>query len=316
MADVLELAPGIEHLISVSNAHLFSGYWNLPVAEQRALYDSYAAALNRPRPAGVESEDCLVDCGRWQLPLRIYRPAQPFSGQMVLFHHGGSFYLGGLDSHDDFAAEIAAETGATLIAVDYPLAPEYPFPEPFDACYRLFCDLAEGRVLADLGCERILLAGDSAGGTLAMAMALKARDEKGPRARGLALVYPYLGEDSAHPPGAAEESQPMLQQEELAFARKIRYGDSDPVADYRSHPLLAESWADLPPSYLIMAEHDPVTAPVARSFVPRVLEAGGAAQLDILQGTTHGFIRARAFVPVVDAGLRRYMAAIREMLSR
>ena len=113
-----------------------------------------------------------------------------------------------------------------------------------------------------------------------------------------------------------DESQPMLQQEELAFARKIRYGDSDPVADYRSHPLLAENLGGLPPSYLVMAEHDPVIGPVVRSFVPRVLEAGGAAQLDILQGTTHGFIRARSFVPVVDAGLRRYMAAIREMLSR
>ena len=107
---------------------------------------------------------------------------------LLVYLHGGGFVLGGLDSHDDVCAELCDGARIEVVAVDYRLAPEHPFPAAFEDCW------AALKAIASINAE-IIVGGDSAGGNLAAALALRARDEEAPRLKGQVLIYPGLGGD-------------------------------------------------------------------------------------------------------------------------
>ena len=142
---------------------------NFTMAEQRAFYDRYCAHFRKARPAGVSAED-----GRYGgLPCRHYRPKGAANAPLMVYLHGGGFVLGGLDSHDDVCAELCDGAGIEVIAVDYRLAPEHPFPAAFEDGWAVLTAVARTHA-------NIIIGGDSAGGNLAAALALKARDAGGP----------------------------------------------------------------------------------------------------------------------------------------
>ncbi len=122
-------------------------------AEQRAFYDLYCAHFRKPRPVGLAVEDFAVG----PIPCRRYLPQQP-TDPTVLYLHGG-FVLGGLDSHDDVCAELAVGAETEVVAVQYRLAPEHPFPAALNDCWEVFGDLRNSG-------ESVVLAGDSGGETL------------------------------------------------------------------------------------------------------------------------------------------------------
>ncbi|CAB1207285.1 alpha/beta hydrolase [Acinetobacter bouvetii] len=108
--------------------------------------------------------------------------------QLILYIHGGAFFLGSLNTHRAFLSDIVARTQMQLIHIDYPLAPEQPFPEALDALFDVY------NILLDQGIQAkdIILAGDSCGANLAVALALKIRDQELPQASGLMLLSPFL----------------------------------------------------------------------------------------------------------------------------
>ena len=127
------------------------------------------------------------------IPVRIYRaePARANRGGLLYFH-GGGWVIGNLDSHDETARRLCAGSGCTVISVDYRLAPETRFPGALDDCFD-----ATAREAGSLGIDpaRIAVGGDSAGGNLAAAVALKARDSGGPAIAFQLLVYPVTDAD-------------------------------------------------------------------------------------------------------------------------
>lgn len=108
--------------------------------------------------------------------------------QLILYVHGGAFYLGSLNTHRAFLSDMVARTQMQVIHVDYPLAPEQPFPEALDALFDVY------NILLDQGIQAkdIILSGDSCGANLALALALKIRDEQLPQVSGLMLLSPFL----------------------------------------------------------------------------------------------------------------------------
>jgi acetyl esterase/lipase len=132
-----------------------------PVAENRAAYDRMCAAFCAPYPPGVAAAEEWLEAGprRRRLAIRRYRCAAPRSDAVLLYLHGGGFVLGGLHSHDDVCADLCDAAGIEVVAIDYRLAPEHPYPAALDdteAAYRSL--LREGRA--------IVVGGDSAGGSL------------------------------------------------------------------------------------------------------------------------------------------------------
>src|SRR6476659_5100415 len=134
------------------------------ITQQREIYDRMCREFFAGYPQGVTVETSAIATPTHDIPIRIYRSA-PQPAATVLYIHGGGFILGGLDSHDDVCAELCARTGYEVVSVDYRLAPEHLHPAAFDDCLATFEWAIDAYELP------IVLAGDSAGGNLAAAVA-------------------------------------------------------------------------------------------------------------------------------------------------
>jgi acetyl esterase len=155
------------------------------IAEQRSIYDRMCRAFFVGYPEGVSAETTAIATPTHAIPIRIYRSATPDASAMVLYLHGGGFILGGLDSHDDVCAELCGRTGYEVVSVDYRLAPEHVHPAAFDDARAAF------EWAAATYARPILLAGDSAGGNLAAALAHATRGHRHAPV-GQVLIHSYL----------------------------------------------------------------------------------------------------------------------------
>ncbi|OYX45538.1 MAG: hypothetical protein B7Z02_00845 [Rhodobacterales bacterium 32-67-9] len=265
-----------------------------PLAEQRRAYDRLCAAFRRPYPDAVTATDAPLG----GVPCRHYHPDKARPGATILYFHGGGYVLGGLDSHDDICAELSALTGRALIAVDYRLAPEHLHPaERDDALAALDALLARGG-------DRVVLAGDSAGGTLA---ALAAAARPSPRIDGQVLIYPALGTEYSIGPAPLHAEAPMLTSADMAFYEGIRFGGG-PGPD-TAWPLRADRFTGLPPTVIFTAECDPLAGD-GPAYAARITGAGGRAQSIEEPGLVHGYLRARHMSARAGASFAAIAAAI------
>ena len=196
--------------------------------------------------------------------MRVYRPTPPAGPPpgpapgsrppAAVFFHGGGWVLGGLDSHDTLCRELARQAGVVLVAVDYRLAPEHPYPAGLDDCAAATRWVAAHA--ADLGADglRLAVAGDSAGASLAAGVAMLARDEGGPAVALQVLAYPAL--DPAMDTGsyAANADDPFLSRGEMESYWSLYLGDAEP--DRLAAPALVPDLAGLPPAYVLVAGRD------------------------------------------------------------
>ncbi|MDF1728124.1 MAG: alpha/beta hydrolase [Sulfitobacter sp.] len=255
---------------------------SLTISDQRRLYDEMCAVFRAPRPGRVTSEDLPFG----GVPCRRYRRADP-EAATVIYYHGGGFVVGGLESHDDVCAEICDRTGYEVIAVDYGLAPEVVFPGCFDDAWSAFdaiCGQTEGP---------LLLAGDSAGGSLAAAVSHQARTQRPGRVAGQVLIYPGLGGDFSKGSYVTHAEAPHLTVADMQFYRTVRTGGTEPpVGDPRYAPLQDNDFSGLPPTVIITAECDPLSSD-GESYRDAIRAGGGRAHWSEVKGMVHACLRAR-----------------------
>ncbi len=253
------------------------------VAGQRRLYDEMCALFRQPRPPGIATEDAPLG----GVPCRFYRNEEGSDAATVLYLHGGGFVVGGLESHDDVCAEICARTGFALVSVDYRLAPENPFPRCFEDAWAAFAALAARQE------GPILLAGDSAGGNLAAALAHHARGRIEGRIAGQVLIYPGLGGDMSRGSYITHAEAPHLTRADLEAYRTLRSGGAEPPQnDPRYAPLQDSDFSRLPPTVIITAECDPLSSD-GESYRDALRAAGGRAHWSEVKGMVHACLRAR-----------------------
>ncbi len=270
----------------------------LDIAGQRRVYDQMAAAFRRPRPEGLRVEDRAFG----GVPCRLYQAAGEPAATLVYFH-GGGFVVGGLESHDDVCAELAAGAGVRVVSVDYRLAPEHPHPAAFEDAQ------AATRGVAGAFAGRLVLAGDSAGGNLAAAVAHAAR-AGGPRVAGQVLIYPGLAAaPKAGGSYALHAHAPMLTLADLVAYRGLRHGDGPgPEGDPTAAPLEDPDFTGLPPTLAFAAECDPL-ADDAVDYAARIVAAGGRARAVVEPGLVHGYLRARSTVGRARESFGRVVSA-------
>jgi acetyl esterase len=266
---------------------------SLSIENQRAIYDKMCRVFFRGYPPGVTASDEIIA----GVPCRLYAG----KGPQVVYLHGGGFVVGGLHSHDDICAEIAARTGLAVVAVDYRLSPEHRHPAAFDdSCAVIRAFAAKGPVI---------LVGDSAGGTLAAAASHALRGQ-GLALLGQVLIYPGLGGDSDKGSYLDHAHAPMLTRADVLFYKDIRHGGPPPQGDATVSPLQDVNFSGLPPTLAIAAECDPL-ADDAREYAARITAAGGRAEAVTEPGLVHGYLRARATVPRAAASFTRVINAIK-----
>ncbi|HEB3528760.1 alpha/beta hydrolase [Burkholderia cenocepacia] len=273
--------------------------------EQRRLYDRFSAEWTPAAlPAGIVQHDAVWHAsGGRTIALRRYTCAHGTPRGTVLFFHGGGFVVGSLDSHALITAQLAADTGLDVIAVDYRLAPEHRAPAALDDCLAVTRAARDAHWPFGPCVPPLTLAGDSAGGMLAAAVATALRDAGERNVDGIALVYPMLGFEPESPARETEAHAPMLTLDDVHRYRALYWGgdladvlrDGNPLLR-ASIPLEATRFDGLPPVLAIGAEHDPLRDD-ARVYVERIRAAGGVAHDWMGEGLVHGCWRALGTSP-------------------
>ncbi|MFV0930958.1 alpha/beta hydrolase [Pseudomonas jessenii] len=268
----------------------------------RQAYSEMCRAFTPPRPAGLY----VVDFELAGVAVRSYQPpVSPSAGGVpcIVYLHGGGWVVGDLDSHDFICAELASTLGVLVIAVDYRLAPEHPFPAAFDDCLKVWRALRTGPFKLDPA--RTLVAGDSAGGNLAAALCLALRDAGEPVPCAQVLIYPGLGGDHRLPSRSECIDAPLLSSSDVdCYHALYLQGTRHPNA--YAMPLLATDFSRLPPAWISVAQLDPLRDDGVL-YAERLNAAGVTATLYYGEGLVHGCLRARGQVAEVDVLYERLL---------
>ena len=273
---------------------------DLGVAESRGRLRRW----NLLAPAGPEMAS--VEDVAAPVPMRVYRPSADAVG-VVLWIHGGGWALGRTDEHEAFCGRLARAADCTVVSVDYRLAPEHPFPAALDDCrvaLQWAAQLPDG--------HRLAVAGDSAGGNLAAASALRARDEGGPPLQFQLLVYPAVDALMTFPSIEECAQGCFLSAEDDRWFWE-HYAAGHDLKD----PLLSPYWADdvsgLPPACVVTAEYDPLRDE-GEAYATRLAEAGVPVTLRRWDGQMHAFFTMVGFYPAAEPALMEAAGELRTAL--
>ncbi len=271
--------------IAKVDSHYPADAVDLDIAGQRRVYDDLCKAFSPPYPASVTAADGALAGPAGAIAVRTYLYAGSAGAATVVYYHGGGFVVGGLHSHDSVCAEIAAATGFEVVAVDYRLAPEHVHPAHFDDA------LAAFEVIAQSG-RPVVVAGDSAGGNLAAAVALACRGRDDAPV-GQLLIYPGLGGEQLDLPSYVENAHAVhLATADVHYYWRQRAGGDPPLADPTFAPLAATDLAGVCPCLAISADIDPLRDD-AEAWCQRLRQHGVAAVAINEPGLVHGYLRAR-----------------------
>ena len=284
--------------------------------EGRAGYLAFTIGTRSPEQiVPVASvQDTTVDGATGPVKARIYRPegAGPFP--TVAFFHGGGWVIGDLDTHDNMCRDICRGTQAVVVAVDYRLAPEHPFPAGIeDAVAAAKWVVAHARELG--GNDRVGVAGDSAGGNFSAVVAQQLRDAGIALAAQL-LIYPAVDHATAHYPSMEENGKGyFLEADTMAWFYGHYAGAVGNTMDVRLAPLQNANLANLAPAVVVTAEFDPLRDG-GEAYALALRAAGGQADYFTGPGMIHGFFDMGRWSPgaraIMDKSIERFGALLRE----
>ncbi|MBS1678412.1 MAG: alpha/beta hydrolase [Actinobacteria bacterium] len=257
------------------------------VAEVRALAAAEAALIGPPAAVGGVEEVVILGRGPGrEIPIRVYRP-QGRAERAILWLHGGGWVTGGLEAADVGCRALCRDTSALVASVGYRLAPEHPFPAGLDDCFaalRWFDD----RRASGAEALPLIVAGDSAGGNLAAALCLLARESGGPAIHHQVLLYPVTNPDFETDSYRDFADGYGLGRELMRWFWRHYVGTVEDRVDHRAAVLRAPDLRDLPPATIVIAGRD-VLRDEAEAYAGRLRDA--AVPVDVLRypGQIHGF---------------------------
>lgn len=270
-----------------------ASFGTVPPMRERGLAAVRAGLESAPLPEEMPEMAAVTDTAipgpASDIPARIYRPGTASTGPVLVYFHGGGLVMGSNHSFEPLARELASAADATVVAVEYRLAPESLPPAQFDDAYAATEWVS--RNAADLGVDRDRLAvvGDSAGGSLAAAVALAARDRGGPAICAQVLMYPGLDRDMTVPSIAALTDAPLLARDDIDYMHALVDGDAGPPSDPYLVPAYAGDLSGLPPAIVVTGGCDPIRDWGER-YAARLREAGVQTTVTRYPGMHHGFL--------------------------
>ena len=254
--------------------------------------------------------------GRERLRLRLYSRSNGSAKRpCLLWVHGGGYILGCPEMDELHLRRMADELGCLVVAVDYRLAPEHPWPAGLDDC-----DAALGWTLEHSGALRLdtgslVLGGASAGGGLAAALALRAREQRPGAVSYQCLIYPMLDHRTVAPAGGKARDYFLWDPEKNRLAWDCYLGPNDASGEVSpfASPAKAERLEGLPPTYLCIGEED-LFHEESLDYARRLRESKVAVDLEIVPGAPHGFDKLPA--PMSERSLKRRYAALARHFAR
>jgi len=313
--DTAPLDPALAAFLAQAAAQGNPPLETLPLPAARQIYRDLAAGLGLPAPAIASANDRVIEGPCSSLTLRIYQPNAEGPLPLLLYVHGGGFVIGDLETHDKVCRTLSHDVAAVVVAVDYRLAPEHPFPAAVDdvAC-ALRWVAAHAR---ELGADpsRLALAGDSAGAQLATVAALRAAGALAPRALG--LIYPVAQHYGEPSPSMVENGEgKFLTTGVMRWFIDCYLGGRQALARHPDFALLhAQALDTLPPTWLATMGHDPLRDE-GHALALRIAQAGVPTEHRHYASAIHACIHFTAVSPVGNQVLADLAAWLRSQLRR
>lgn len=286
----------------------------MTVAEARARYEARIAAFAPPAAVEDVRETHIAGPGG-PLRLRLYAPPGEGPFPLVVFFHGSGFVLCSLDTHDGICRNLCAGAGCVVVSVDYRLAPEHKFPAGLEDCLAATRWAARHAAALRADPGSLVIAGDSAGGNLAAAVALRLRDEGGPEVRGQVLIYPVTDYHTPATGSYLENAEGFgLTREAMKWYWAHYLNDPGEARLADAAPLQASSFERLPSALIISAEYD-VLRDEAEEYGRRLAAAGVPVALSRYDGMNHAFLFWVGRVAGADRAMAEICAWLRARWS-
>ncbi|MBN8944284.1 MAG: alpha/beta hydrolase [Rhizobiales bacterium] len=307
----MPLHPQVQAVIDAAAAAAPIDFTTITAAELRARFvppSPSAAPVALPKV-----EDRMIAGSRGPMAVRLYTPEGRGPFPITLYFHGSAFVLGSPDLTDSLCRTLARDSGTLIVSVDYSLAPEAPFPaaiEDAHAALRWAHDQAEA--IGGIA-SRIAVAGDSAGGNIAAALAQASR-HGGPPVRHQLLFYPVLDCAFDTPSYEANADDPFLSRDLMRWAWRQYLPDPALARDARASPLRESDLRNIPSATIFTAEYD-VLRDEAETYAAALAEAGVPVTLKRWPGQVHAFLLMQGDIDDADIALKEAAAALRAALA-
>ena len=295
--------PGIQKVLDGMNALEGPPVHEVPVEQARAGHEQETELLGGPGEEVGEVRDIEVTGAGGPIPVRIYHPLDPGAG-VIAYFHGGGWVVGSIESFDTACRALANASGAIVASVAYRLAPEHRFPAALDDCIAVTRALAERHPG-----EPLAVAGDSAGGNLAIGVARRLRG----RLRAQALIYPVCDAGLNTPSYRDFKERYGLTAEGMRRYWNLYLDGADGFQPDAS-PLRAGDLSGLPPTFVLTAEFD-VLRDEGEALAQKLRESGVDVTHRRYDGTIHGFWRWMAATDVTRRAIGEVGAALRRELA-
>ena len=308
--------PDTERLLRQVNTVGVPDIERIPLAQARTdttMMDMMAALARGPVPPPPQVGDIRtieVPTHSGPVAVRLYHPPGDAVPPLLIWMHGGGFVLGSLESADPTARELCAGAGVLVASVDYPLAPEQPWPAAPEACHAVAAWLVERAEEIGFNAGRVALGGDSAGGNLAAVTALLAQERGGPTIAYQLLVYPMCDLVGDHPSMRENADGYLLSASRIEWFIRSYLPDGADRTDPHISPLYAADLHGQPPAGVITAELDPLRDE-AEAYAARLSAAGVPTELTRHEGLVHGFLRMGGLSPRAREASAQAVASLR-----
>jgi acetyl esterase/lipase len=283
-------------------------------AEARRQYREVRATLKPPAPELPDVRDLKADGKGGPIALRLYRPADGLLPAFVFFH-GGGWVVGDLDTHDVVCRQIARDARVAVVAVDYRLAPEDPFPAASDDAWSATTWIAAHAEDLGIDSARIAVGGDSAGAGLAAVVALMARDSRKLRLALQVLVYPVVDLRAESVSYSKYAEGYLLTRAAMRWFIAQYAPTPQAVNDWHASPLLAPWVHGVAPALIITAELDPLIDE-GDAYARRLRGARVPVDYHVVPGMVHGFLTMGGKVDAANRIIVDVASALRQAFTR
>ena len=306
----MSLAPEIRAFLDAQAAAGLPAVWEAPIPVLRAQTQG-RISTSGPVEDIFSIKDRFIPGPTADLPVRIYRPHNRDNAPVIIYFHGGGFVLNFLDIYDASLARLANQSQCVIISVNYQKAPEHPYPAPFNDCYATLEWVRSHANELRINPDWIAVSGDSAGGNLASAVALKARDNNIELALQV-LIYPCNGRNFATDSYEKNASGYGLSTQAMKwFWEQYLQGDTHDRDPY-ALPMTAPSFKNLAPAIVITAEYDPLLSD-GEQYAALLHRDGVPVIYKQFDGMIHGFFTNMAVTPTSRVAIDFIASEIRKI---
>ncbi|MDC6452892.1 alpha/beta hydrolase [Alphaproteobacteria bacterium] len=234
---------------------------------------------------------------------------------LIIYFHGGGFVMGDLESHDLVCRHLCKETEATIIAVDYKLAPENKFPASITDTKDAIAEIIKDADNLQIDKEKVILCGDSAGGALAAVGTIMSRDKIVPKIHGQILVYPWVDLTMCRKSMDIDIEGMILNKDTIKYFADHYLNSYEEQVDWRASPILTPDLSNLPPTYIFGVGLDPLVDE-GDAYKRRLLSFGNEVHYRLFPGQMHAFLSNSVQLPTALICLKEMGEAAKNIFSK